>query len=215
MFKIFAHRGYLIQNNLPNILQENSLASLKNAVANNFSAIEFDIWFVNNQLVLSHNYPSNKQKNNLFNDFLLYKNQLEYWLDFKNIDLQNVDKILNLVKKDLAQAQIDLTKVYFVPYVVDYDLAQKIFERFKVFFGKEVMFGAVCDQIKQINDLKNFVEKNNLKLISIDHKLISDEVIRNFKNCQLMAWTVNNQDQMKALIAKGIKIFASDTVKPF
>lgn len=215
MIKIFAHRGYLIQNNSQNLLPENSLASLKNAVNNNFSAIEFDIWFVDNQLILSHDYPHGQQKNNLFKDFLLYKNQLEYWLDFKNIDLQNVDKVLNLIKKDLTQAQIDLAKVYFVPYIVDYNLAQKILEKIRIFFGEQVLFSAVCDQIKQIDNLKNFVEKNNLKFISIDHKLISDEVIKKFGNCQLMAWTVNDANQMKILIAKGVKIFASDAVLLF
>ena len=48
MIKIFAHRGF-IQNNI----KQNTIASLKNAVKNNFNAVEFDIWFIDGELYLS------------------------------------------------------------------------------------------------------------------------------------------------------------------
>jgi len=38
MIKLFAHRGF-VENNM----KQNSIASLKNAVAKGFKAIEFDI----------------------------------------------------------------------------------------------------------------------------------------------------------------------------
>lgn len=53
MIKIFAHRGFA-QNNI----KQNSIASLKNAFKNGFKAIEFDIWWLENQLFLSHDKPS-------------------------------------------------------------------------------------------------------------------------------------------------------------
>ena len=47
MIKLFAHRGFVLEN-----AQQNSIESLKEAVKENFKAIEFDIWFLNGNLVL-------------------------------------------------------------------------------------------------------------------------------------------------------------------
>ena len=89
MKKVFAHRGFTFDENNPqNKIEQNSLASLKNAVNHGFKAIEFDIWYFNSQLVLSHDQPNlaNYQTLTKFSEYFIYGNQLDYWLDFKNLD---------------------------------------------------------------------------------------------------------------------------------
>ena len=73
MLKIFAHRGFVGNCDQQNYIQQNSLASLKNAYDSGFRAIEFDIWFYNSQLILSHDQPQLDNCKNLahFNDFLI------------------------------------------------------------------------------------------------------------------------------------------------
>ena len=57
MIKLFAHRGF-VENNM----KQNSIASLKNAVAKGFKAIEFDIWWCDGEFLLKHDKPSEKEK---------------------------------------------------------------------------------------------------------------------------------------------------------
>ena len=52
MIRLFAHRGFAKGN----ILQ-NSIASLNHAHKSGFKAIEFDIWFLEEKLFLSHDRP--------------------------------------------------------------------------------------------------------------------------------------------------------------
>ena len=83
MVKLFAHRGFVTEN-----ISQNSIASLKQAYDFNFRAVEFDIWFLDEKLVLKHDQPLEKEINNLpkFRDYFSFKNELTYWMDFKNLD---------------------------------------------------------------------------------------------------------------------------------
>ena len=96
MIKLFAHRGY-VENNI----KQNSIASLKNAVKNQFKGIEFDVWNINNDLIISHDKPKSDPLNLLpkFKDYLIFKNQIEYWIDFKNLDLKNIEVTLKILEE--------------------------------------------------------------------------------------------------------------------
>ena len=50
--KIFSHRGSVIKKS-----QENKIEAFKNVYKKGIRAIEFDIWYLKNQLVLKHNRP--------------------------------------------------------------------------------------------------------------------------------------------------------------
>ena len=68
MTKLFAHRGFVTESHL-----ENSVASLKEAVAQGFSAIEFDLWFAARKLVLKHDKPQESEVEMLptFDEYLI------------------------------------------------------------------------------------------------------------------------------------------------
>ena len=128
MTRLFSHRGF-VQGN---ILQ-NSVASLYEARKNGFKAIEFDIWFLEGKLFLKHDLPCEMELKNLprFCDYFPFGNDLDYWLDFKNLDERNVADALNLVKKEIGEAMINMDQIYFAPCITDYKTAEEIFVKLK------------------------------------------------------------------------------------
>ncbi|GDX36051.1 hypothetical protein LBMAG18_05620 [Alphaproteobacteria bacterium] len=210
MLKIFSHRGYLLLNNPKKLLQENSIASLKNAVANGFNAIEFDIWHINNQLILSHDLPISIEDCPRFSDYLQYQNQLEYWLDFKNLTLKNIDNTLDLIAYDLNFNKIKLNQLYFAPYCTDYSQTKIFCEKFRKYFNEKIKFVAVCDHQNQINDLEQLIIKEKIEYISIDYKLITKEIVEKFKTSHLMAWTIKDQESFAQITKLKVNYFACD-----
>jgi len=212
MVKVFAHRGF-VQNNI----KQNSIASLKNAVKNNFTAIEFDIWFFDGEFYLSHDKPTQLSLNNLprFRDYLLFENRLDYWIDFKNLNEQNIVDALELINRDIKKSKINLEKVYFAPYITDYDLAEKISHYFYKTFGSNVNTAIICDNVSLINKAIELIDIGVFKYISIDYKLINDDVLTKVSSKKLLAWTVNDRNIFNDLVLKGVDKFASDSLEQF
>ena len=90
-YRIFSHRG---------IFKENSLEGLISSFSIGYRAIEFDIWYVDGQLILNHNRPTEPYKNyDSLKDFLaVFKNRLDYWLDFKNLNERNSTEIFDKIR---------------------------------------------------------------------------------------------------------------------
>ena len=137
MIKLFAHRG-LVENNM----KQNSIASLKNAFEKGFKGVEFDIWWIDGEFFVKHDKPAGKELFLLprLQDYLVHKNELEYWIDFKNLDEKNIDNALKKLKEVLILKEIDLNKVFFAPYITDYILTAKISLKFRNFFGQKINF---------------------------------------------------------------------------
>jgi glycerophosphoryl diester phosphodiesterase len=209
MFKLFAHRGF-VENNM----KQNSIASLKNAVAKGFKAIEFDIWWCDGEFLIKHDKPMDKEKFLLprLQDYLCYKNELEYWLDFKNIDLANVDEILKKLKEDLILKEIDLNKIYFAPYITNYTIATKISLKFRDFFSSKINFAGVCDNQSGIQEIVDLVDLELINFVSIDHLLIDSELLKKIKPSKLLAWTVNDIKKINDFYMLGVDKFATDNV---
>jgi glycerophosphoryl diester phosphodiesterase len=215
MIKIFAHRGFTFDENNPqNKIDQNSLASLNNAVDHGFKAIEFDIWYFNSQLILCHDQPnlSNYQNFTKFDEYFIYGNELDYWLDFKNLDESNIDNALRLIKSQINFAKINLEKIFFAPYCTNYLLSQKIFYKFKEAFGSAIKLVALLDKAQQIPNIYEFVIKNDVKFISIDYKLINEDLIDKFQGIEFLAWSVNDRLILDNLSKIGVKYFASDKI---
>ncbi len=207
MIKIFAHRGLVNQK-----AKENSLESLHAAYEKKFIGIEFDIWFVDGQLLVCHDKPQGKNLPK-FSEFLFYGNKFEYWLDFKNLDETNTNQALELIKQDLKSAKIDMKKIYFAPFITDLEKSENIFKIIdKIFADAQIM--AVCEEIAK-NDLinyHNFLLKNKIKFLSIYYKNIDKKFMEIFKNINIFAWTINDPSKLRRLYQLGVKNFASDIV---
>lgn len=214
MIKLFAHRGFVVKN-----AQQNSIESLKEAVKENFKAIEFDIWFLNGKLVLKHDQPKIDELVNLpvLRNYFYLGNSLEYWMDFKNLDEKNAFEALTLAKVEITAAKIDLNQIYFAPFITDYKKAAKVFAEIRRVFGDEANLVAVCEKIEKAEDVKNlqeFLAKNNIKFLSIFHKLLDKNFVKNLNGIEFFAWTVNDLLRLSELEQLGIKNFATDKITP-
>jgi glycerophosphoryl diester phosphodiesterase len=209
MIKLFAHRGF-VENNM----KQNSIASLKNAVVKGFKAIEFDIWWVNGEFFIKHDKPNKKEEFSLprLQDYLYYKNELEYWFDFKNIDQNNIDDVLKKLKADLILKEIDLNKVFFAPYITDYAMAIKIALKFRNFFSQKINFVGVCDNQSGLQEIIDLIEMELIDFVSINHLLINLELLKKIKPSKLLAWTVNDIKQINDFYLLGVDKFATDKV---
>lgn len=212
--RLFAHRGFVTESH-----PENTVASLENAVACGFKAIEFDIWSVEEKLVLKHDRPRDKEIEILpaLKEYFAHKNELYYWLDFKNLNEENCTKALMLVKNCIEEFDIKLDRVYFVPLIIEMDKAEKIFAKIRNIFGPKVKIGAFCKELRneqEARDLRKFLDKNNLKLLSIFHQLLSKNSLQALSGIEIFAWTVNDLSRMEELVKLGVTNFATDKITP-
>ncbi len=214
MIKLFAHRGFVTKKS-----PENSIKSLDLAYIKGFSAIEFDIWFFEKKLILSHDYPKKttpKQETQLRNYFK-FRDRFIYWLDFKNLDEKNANKALIEVKKTIEEKKVSLSKIYFAPFITDYKKSKKIMLKIRKIFGEKVNFVAVCENLKdrdEINKLELFLRENKIKFLSISHELIDKTLIKLLPEIEFFAWTVNDAKTIKNLANIGVKNFATDKITP-
>lgn len=215
MINIYAHRGFTNSGKFT----ENSINSLKLAYDFKFAGIEFDIWYLNSKLIICHDKPETEKIDSLpqIADFFIYKNNLKYWLDFKNLDLTNIDQILSSLSQIITKEQISYHNLYFVPYVTNYDLLPKIIAKFNEFFSFKANYVVVCDKLNGYEDqflLKKLIIENNIKYLSIDHNLINKNLVDFLPKLDFFAWTVNDVKIIKKLQNLGIKNFTSDNITP-
>jgi glycerophosphoryl diester phosphodiesterase len=214
MVRLFAHRGLAKNKTL-----QNTVTSLNQAYKKGFKAIEFDIWFVEDELVLKHDCPKKTALKNLprLNQYLVFKNDFYYWLDFKNLTEKNAIKALKTTKKEIDKAAISLDKIYFAPFITDHKMAEKIFKIIRKIFDKKVQLVAVCEELKTFEErklLKDFLNKNEIKFLSIYHQLLDKTLIKFLPKVEFFAWTVNDLSRIRELDSLGVKNFATDKILP-
>jgi len=205
--KIFAHRG-LVSKDAP----ENSIAALQNAFKNKIKAIEFDIWYFKNELVVSHDQPETKILK-LSNYLAVYGNKMEYWLDFKNLDNSNCDKACKQIKSITTELKIKQNNLNFAPFITNIDEALEIYQIIRKYFKKAKIL-AVKEKLK-ISDRKKFYQKlqeNKIFGLSIQYKNIDADLIKIFKNVEIFAWTVNNKKIANDLAKIGVQNITSDKI---
>ncbi len=235
IINLFAHRGLVLKdkNNKKSVASENSISSFHQAYSFGFRNIEFDIWYCENidKLILKHDQPTKQEldayvdSSNSFKkadlpkfiDYLEFGNKLVYWCDFKNIDKNNVSNALALLKDDIIRKNIDFSNFYFAPFITEYKLAGEICQYFRKILGEKINFVAVCENFETYStkeSLKNFLIDQNIKFLSINHKLINGELLSFLPEVELFAWTVNDKDRVIALSKMGVKNFATDKILP-
>jgi glycerophosphoryl diester phosphodiesterase len=214
MVKLFAHRGYVTKGVL-----QNSIASLMQARKFGFDAVEFDIWFLEEKLILSHDQPDQMKIKYLPNlqDYFYFKNKMTYWMDFKNLNEKNCEEGIKLLKKEIDRSFVDLDRIYFVPYITKYETAKKVLEKARQILGEKINLVAVCDKIENEQDEKNlrdFLTENKIKFLSIFHKLINKNFLEKISDIEIFAWTVNDLNRLQELEQLGVKNFATDSILP-
>ncbi len=229
---LFAHRGFTSQEKTQKTIPQNSLQSLENAMFNNFNAIEFDIWIIENtnlnqfqknqeasqgndfKLLIKHDKPLSHEYQTLpaFKDFLKFGNSLKYWLDFKNADEKNSQNLAKQVFKQLNEALIEPKKVIIAPFLTDLKKTEAAFKSFQMIFGEKLSFACVCEEREKIPSVANFMQKNHIKFLSINHKILDKSSFLDLSNFDLLAWTVNETKRLTELIQMGVRNFATDLI---
>ncbi len=214
MVRLFAHRGFTAE-----LHPQNSVASLKEAVNNSFDAVEFDLWFMAHRLVLKHDRPLDDEVQTLptLREKLICKNYLTYWFDFKNLDEENSVRALMLAKREVEHMEVDPDQIYFAPFITNTILAEKIFMRIRDIFGQKSKIMAVCKELKNDEatiNLRRFLDRNNIKYLSILHSLINQNSLAILAGVEIFAWTVNDMQRLKELEALGVTNFATDKITP-
>lgn len=210
MTKIFAHRGFVTPT-----APENSLAALQSAYENKFFGLEFDVWFLDGELVVAHDRPFENKKLAKFVEFLHYKNEISYWIDFKNLNKDNVSAACEVLKRDIKDAEINLEKIYFAPFIEDLSEALPVYEEIRKHF-RSAQIMAVCCEIKK-NDLVSYhnqLRKNHIKFLSIQHDNIDQNFVDVFRDIECFAWTINDLKRIRELEKLGIRYMTSDIITP-
>lgn len=214
MVKIYAHRGFRDTNNI----KSNSVASVISSFENGFRAIEIDIWYYKKQLLVNHNQPRKENCHELpqLEEIFLYKNQISYWLDFKNLNGKNTLPVMMEIKKIFSAKKIDLTQIYFAPFITDEKKLLPVIAKIREVFGKQAQIMAVCEKLekKKQQNFYQFLQEQEIKFLSIKHDLIDTDFIKIFQGIIPFAWTVNDLEIMKKLIKLGVKNFTSDSITP-
>ena len=209
MINLFAHRGFWSEKS-----NQNSIFSLNNAHENKFSGIEFDIWFCDQKLVISHDDPGNCNDLLQFGKYLKYANDFKYWLDFKNLTLKNAEKSFLIAKNDINKANIDIKNIYLAPYFTNYQITSQFCQIAREVFGSQVQFAALFDKKDQEDDLVKLIKAEKIQYLSVLDSLIDEDFIRKIPQVEIFAWTINDLKKLLALKNLGIKNFITDSITP-
>ncbi len=210
MIKIFSHRGLRAKKS-----QENKIESFKNAYKKGLRAIEFDIWYLKDQLILKHSQPNNFNNLDSLADLLgNFKNDVEYWLDFKNLNAKNCDQALKKAKELVDKNKIKLSNLNFAPFITDLKKAEIIYQSIRKHFGKEVKIVAVIEKLSSKNYQKFYQDLKTLGIygLSIQWKNLNSDFKTIFKDIKIFAWTINDQKTSDYLAKIGIENIASDNL---
>ncbi len=208
--KIFSHRGSVSKKS-----EENRVESFKNAYKKGLRGIEFDVWYLKSQLVLKHNRPSNlKNLDHLEDLFANFKNDVEYWLDFKNLNSRNCDLAIKKTKAIIEKNKIELKNLYFAPFITNLKKAAIVYQAIRKYFGNQIKIVAVIEKLSPRNYQKFYQELKNLDIygLSIQYKNINPEFRTVFSDIKIFAWTVNDKKTADLLEKIGIENIASDNL---
>lgn len=205
--KFFAHRG-LVSKKIP----ENTIASLKNAVENNFKAVEVDIWYLNKQLVVSHDRPKGELLQ--WEDFLsVYGNKIEYWCDFKNLNKRNAEAAIAEFARITKKLKIKDQVFYFAPFITDLKSGLVIYQIIRNYY-KSAKILAVKEKLKpeEFEIYYKDLVKNKIYGLSIHYSNITPKLIKLCKKINIFAWTIKNKEACNQLCKIGIKNLTTDII---
>lgn len=210
--KYFSHRGLVDKNH-----KENSISAFSSALNQGFKAIEFDIWFLENELVLHHDRPNNLNNLARLQElFAKFQNKIEYWCDFKNLSEANCIDAIKSFKKIVDAEKINYQQLYFAPFITNFKQALKIYEVIRKYFGEDVLIVAVREKLKD-EDYSQFyqtLKSNRIYGLSIQYSNLNAEFKKIFSDIKVFAWTVNDQKIAENLNKIGIENIATDKLKP-
>lgn len=214
--KLFSHRGFLSEKKF----KENTLESFQNSLDYKFQAIELDLWYLEEKFILNHDKPSRDlSKYDKFADLLQkFGNKFEYWLDFKNLNPNNIQEAIKELKSIIDQSKISYSNFIFVPCLDNANLSDSFFafDEIRNNFGKNCRLGSFLSKIKPQNFQSYYknLKQNNIQNLSINFKNLNEDFIKFFSGINIFAWTVNNKKDLEYLEKLKVGNIATDKLTP-
>lgn len=216
--KIFSHRAFLRKKMSDSNIVENSIAGLKIIRDLGFKGVELDFWFFDGDFYIKHDKPNFDELSKLpkIRNCLLFRNDIEYWLDFKNLQQSNLDDAIKKLKSEFEFCDILPSKIYLVPYINDAKSSIEVLAKMRQSLAKEIQIAALKDELRKEDQRQyyEFLKANNLKYCSINHEIIDEDFMKIFSDISIFAWTVNDINRAKFLKKLGVTAIATDDILP-
>jgi len=210
----WSHRGYKANK------RANSRGSLVEAYNKGFRNIEFDLWYLNGNLRLNHDKPKKEEVKNLplLRKYLKqYGSELKYWMDFKNLNKNNIENVLIILKRELDKNQIPYSSINFAPYEINLEKGLYLLNKARESFKGINVVSLIDSDVLKNNDLQSlykFYTKNKIRHLSVESKIINEKFIKLFKDIKVYAWTVDNKNELERLKKLGIKNICTNLLLP-
>ncbi|WP_405377272.1 hypothetical protein [Nonlabens sp. Asnod3-A02] len=211
-FKVWSHAGFIKDSNF----ELDSMESFEKAKSNGAKGIEIDVIYDvdMDEFIVSHDFPyklHNNEPLKLDSVFTVYKEEYNYWLDFKNLkDLEETEvkeSFKNLVslleKKNVSQ---------------DFVLIESVHLKNLSYFTKNNFYTSwwiTPSKSRYLSHLRNYSHK--LKYILGEYSSLSmpykyyERVEEPMNNIPVNLWTINDKDFFhKVKNKKQIKIILTD-----
>ncbi|MFC1658941.1 hypothetical protein ACFL0U_00025 [Pseudomonadota bacterium] len=200
--------------------QQNTIQALDNAFNFEYRHIEFDIWLLNNKLLLKHDKPTEKELQNnslpLLKEFVKrYGNKLKYWMDFKNLTLENIDEFLPIYKKVIDNSKIDYKAIYFTPFETNWNVSIKLHKKIQNYMkgiNSMIMMNFENFEKEKIYDYYKILQENNITNFSVEHKIVNKKFVDTFQGINLFVWVVNNIKEYERLANLGVKNICTNNI---
>lgn len=201
---IWAHRGFTQG------LSDNSIESFDAAQRMGYYGIELDIHFLENKgFVVAHDIPRNGTYENystLKTVFERYGNRFYYWLDFKNLGINNATKSGSILSEYIKLYALEghvfvestnakaLNKLKSTTHQINtiYWLHGHLGNRFTLFQRKYETIISGADTV------------------SIPVRYVNDAFFNNFSHFNIAVFTVNDAILIEYLFKKGVRIVLTD-----
>ena len=210
----WSHRGYKVNK------RANSRGSLIEAHNKGYRNIEFDLWYLNGNLRLNHDKPKKEEIKNLplLRKYLKqYGSKLKYWMDFKNLNKNNIENVLLILKRELDKNQIPYDNANFAPYERDLNKSLFLLNKAEGFLKGINLVSVIDSNVIKNNNLQSlykFYSKNKIKHLSVESKIIDEKFIKLFKDIKIYAWTVDDKKELDRLKELGIKNICTNLLLP-
>jgi glycerophosphoryl diester phosphodiesterase len=213
---LWSHRGLVETKE-----QENTITALDNSFKAGYRNIEFDIWFLNNQLLTKHDEPTKEELANnklvSLKEFISrYGTKLQYWMDFKNLTLENIDAFLPVYKKIIDEVGIKYNSIWFTPYEPNWEIAMVLQAKARKAMpgiNNMVVMDPYVFKKEKTREYYKILQDNNIKNLSIYYEIIDEQFLSIFKDINMFVWTVDNLEEYKRLKNLGIMNICTNKIQ--
>jgi len=190
---------------------QNTVSGARKAIKNGYKGIEIDLFYFNDEIILSHDFPKKDKTYVTLSSFLsqVSTDNLNIWLDFKNLNLWNCNQIGKKLKLTLA------SKNFLKSSFVESKRSILCLGKLKK-MGLNAIYWFEPSSYKIVSFfrpklLSSIVKWLDLDGISFDHRVFSTVIEKYFGFSSWHVFTINDLDTFKSFSKKeNVKVILTD-----